>query len=363
MNVTISKSELARVIERPCKVASRQKEVTLACVLLTLSNCVLTAEATDLNESVSVATDAVFPTEEGQVLVSAQYLSKIVKSLPEDSIVLSGDGRHVSISCGKSSFDVPALDPSDFPGLIRPDGVEQVALDPEVLGNLLAACSYATVRAVDVGKGSKSEILECVRIRCKGGRIEAVATDTYRVGKAEAEAEGLPDGFEAVIPGGFLADFVKGAAEPVSLSLSSNTIALASGGQSAVTRAYAGTYPDVDRPLCASPTTTATVGRGSLLDAAKRAAVVSGTGPVVVAMDDGGITLSRQSDAEKMSETVEAKVDAPVAFGVNAAFLVDALSHLPAGEVRIEVESPIKPIVMRCGEAIALVMPVRLKQG
>lgn len=363
MIVTVAKSELARLIERPCSLASKQKESYLACVRLSVTDSgPLVAEATDLNDSVRAVCAASMAEEDGEVMVSARILSKVVKALPEQPVEVSGDGEGVRIVCGRSSFDVPAIDPAEFPGLIGRGDAFSVDLEASTLSALASRTSYAAKREKEETV-SKKPIMGCINLRCADGTVTATATDSYRVARTSCAAPDAPD-FEINVPVRMLADFAKSAGASVTLFGSDTTVGLADEEGEVVGRAFAGKFPDVDRVIAMEPRHRAEFGRGYLLEALKRASVIDGaTNPVVLALDDAGVNVSRKSDAESMSELVDAKVDSPVVVGLNAAYAVEAVSAIPSAEVVLEVQDPNRLVKFSGGGCEAYVMPVRLLNG
>lgn len=363
MIVTVAKSELARLIERPCKLAQKQKESYLACVKLSVDGSGrLVAEATDLNDSVRSVCGAAMVSEDGELLVSARMLSKVVKALPDKPVDLTGEGRTVNIACGRSTFDVPSLDPDDFPGLMSPGEVFSVTVESASLASLAAHTIYAAKREKEGETVSKKLIMDCVNLKCADGTIRATATDSYRIARSSIPAPDAPD-FEMNVPVRMISDFAKTAGASVTLFGSDATVGLSSDEDAVVGRAYAGNFPNCDGIIAIEPTTRAEVDRGALLDALKRAAVIDGSDPVILALDDGGINVSRKSDVESMSELVDAKVSAPVVAALNAVYAVDAVSNIPSAEVVLEIQDPIKPLRFSGGGCTAIVMPVRMTNG
>ena len=165
------------------------------------------------------------------------------------------------------------------------------------------------------------------------------------------------------VPVRMISDFAKTAGASVTLFGSDATVGLSSDEDAVVGRAYAGSFPKCDGIIAIEPTTRAEVDRGALLDALKRAAVIDGSDPVILALDDGGINVSRKSDVESMSELVDAKVSAPVVAALNAVYAVDAVSNIPSAEVVLEIQDPIKPLRFSGGGCTAIVMPVRMTNG
>ena len=149
MNITISKDALEQAISAPAKLARAAKVDYLSCILLDARGDGLDAAATDMNESVRCFAMALVE-EEGCALVPALALSGVVKTLPDKAVTLRDGGRGIIVECGKTAFDLPALDPGNFPGFPDVEG-DSLVLDFAVLAAMVSACkrcgSYVTATA------------------------------------------------------------------------------------------------------------------------------------------------------------------------------------------------------------------------
>lgn len=358
MIVTISRDELAAAISKPCKIAKGQRDTHLACILVTARGDSVSVEANDLYESCAVTAPALVE-EPGSALIGGKALEDIVRAMPDGAVTISGDASGVAVSGGRAEFSVPSLDPADFPSFPEPGAGDAVTVPADALAALVRATSYACAREGMGGAGGRA--VEGVLVEVGEGRLRLTGTDGLCLARAWCAVEGAGSMREA-FPAAVLAD-AAAACKGGDIELSASGAQLRMAGTSTVmtARSYSADYPNVDAFFAGEPTCTVRVGRASALDAARRAAVIGGTGAVGVGFDDGGMTLTRSSDRESMRETVDAEVSAPMEIGLNAKMLVNALANLPAGSVEMGIENPIKPLVMRAGDAEAIVMPVRLR--
>ncbi|THG36868.1 DNA polymerase III subunit beta [Adlercreutzia caecimuris] len=360
MIVTIDKDELRRVMASPCKIAKGQKENHLACLLITAKGDALTVEANDLDESCSVSATALVE-EEGRVLVSARSLDSIVKSMSDGAVSLTGDGTDVTVSSGRASFDLPSLDPSDFPSFPAPEDGRSVAVPADSLSALVKACAWA---CADPGKGVGSgagRTVEGVLVEAGGGVLRMTGTDGLAMVRAKCDAPGVGEMRDPFPPSFLAAAAAACAGHDVTLSASRNQLRISGPGVVMSTRGYSKEYPKCDKFFEGDANCSARIGRAVALDAARRAAVIPGTSPVRLGFDDSGVTFVRSSDRESMRETVDAEVSAPCEIGLNARYLVDALACLGDGAVNISMQDPLKPFILRAGSTEALLMPVRLR--
>lgn len=360
MIVTIDRDELRRAMASPCKIAKGQRDSHLACVLLTAKGDALAVEANDLEESCSTSVAALVE-EEGQVLVSAKSLDSIVKSMSDGAVTVSGSDGSVSVSCGRASFDVPSLDPSDFPPFPAPEDGCSVTVAADSLAALVKACSWA---CADEGKGAGSgagRTVEGVLVESGGGSLRLTGTDGLAMVRAKCDAPGVGE-MRVPFPPGFLAAAAASCAgSDITLSASRNQLRASGPGVVITARGYSGEYPPVDRFFEGEENCSVRIGRASALDAARRAAVIPGSNPVTLGFDDSGATFVRASDRESMRETVDAEVSSPCEIGLNARYLVEVLACLGDGAVSISMQDPLKPFILRAGSTEALLMPVRLR--
>ena len=89
----------------------------LSAVLIEAKDGVLKMSATDME--ISIALGARAPVEEeGSVAVPARVLLDILKSLPDEEVLLSADAGTASVSRGKNAYELVAHDnPDAFPKL------------------------------------------------------------------------------------------------------------------------------------------------------------------------------------------------------------------------------------------------------
>lgn len=360
MIVTVDRDALRQSMAGPCKIAKGQKDSHLACVLLTANGDTLAIEANDLDESCSVCVAALVE-EEGRALVSAKSLESIVKSMSDGAVTVSGDGRSVSVSCGRAAFDVPSLDPDDFPSFPAPEDGCSVTVSADSLAALVRACAWA---CADPGKGVGSgagRTVEGVLVEAGGGTLRMTGTDGLAMVRARCDAPGVGE-MRAPFPPAFLAAAAAACAgHDITLSASKNQLRISGPGMVMSTRGYSNEYPQCDKFFNGDANCSVRIGRAVALDAARRAAVIPGSNPVRLGFDDSGVTFVRSSDRESMRETVDAEVSAPCEIGLNARCLVEVLACLGDGAVSVSMQDPLKPFIARAGDTEALLMPVRLR--
>lgn len=353
MKITISKSELLGSVKAPARIASRATADFLACLLIDAKDDAVTVSAMDFVESVRVSAPALVD-EPGTALISASSLMGIAKALPDAAVELCADESGAVITCGKSKFDIPALDPDLFPSFPEVTPEEELSIPAADFAFLSkVGGSFAAV-------GDKArEVLCCVHIEVGEGVVRFASTDSYRVVEASAAIDGTPAAFEANIPAAFVSGIVP-EGDSVVIGSTSQQIVVTSGSTVYVTRVVAGKFPNYRPIMELSVAARASLAASVIIGAAKRAQSVAGRGDAVeLSIRPGGVGVDIAGTRGRMADAVEAETEGECSVFVNLAYLADALANVKGGAVSIQVESPLKPLAV-AGDGVRMaVMPVR----
>ena len=352
MIFTINKSELQAAIGSPARIASRASVDYLACILITANSDAVTFEATDQVESSRQSVLALVESD-GNALVSANKLSSIVKTLPDEAVTISDSSGHVEIECGKSSFVVPSLNPVDFPRFPTINAEQSIVIPFDIFAPVSKRASLCAA------KNNKRAVFTGVWLTCDGSSVRMASSDGYRIIDDSVSANGAM--FEAIIPATFIRDFASiKASGDVTISASDNQIQMTCGNSTSTTRLIDAKYPNIDMFFAAESNAHASVGRDALLGAARRASAIGSTNPVSINIHDGIVTVSRDcGENGSYTEDIEADCDGLCYAAMNVSFLVDALAAFETDQVEILLENPIKPIILHAGSCRSTIMPIR----
>jgi DNA polymerase-3 subunit beta len=285
----------------------------------------------------------------GRFLVSGRLLSDICRSMPRDSVDLSGDAARLQVSSGSSRFVLHTLPLSEYPAL-----PEIPAASGVVDGDAFARAVSQVVNAS--GRDDTLPVFTGIKLEIRGATISLLATDRYRLAVRTVPWEPVDSDGEAnaLIPARLLADVAKAmTGHEVTLALGSTRtgdglIGFEGGGRHATSRLIDGDFPKVRGliPAESAITTTVTVDTATLLEAVKRVALVAErSAPVRLTFADGTATLDAGSGEEaQASEAVDATLTGePVTTGFNAGYLLDGLASLGAPIAHFAFTQSTKP--------------------
>jgi len=365
MKITIARSELLTALSVVGKgMSARSTLPILSGILFSASGGSLLMQATDLEVSVRHTSPALVENE-GQVVLPGKLLTDIVRSLPEAAVTIETDGEVALVRCQHSSFTVKKLNPADFPKFPEVSVDKTVVLPSGTLTSMVKQVSRAVSR--DETRATLTGILFAI----EGPTVRMVATDSYRLAVREIVLETVAgEDVEVVIPGRALEEVSKllGEVEEVSLGVSENQIVFEFGPTTFVTRRIEGTFPNYKQLIPKETETNAVVSAEELTSAVKRVSLMAlHNTPLKISISTTDQTLSLSATTQDVGDASEDLLvkaegnDVEIAF--NHAFLMDGLNSAPTETLRLEVQSSLKPGVLRTvGEDgfLYLLMPVRV---
>ena len=303
--------------------------------------------------------------QEGQIVIPGKLLTDIVRSLPEAAVTLEMDKEIVSVRCQHSAFTLKTLNPADFPKFPELSIEKSVSLPADTLASMVRKVAKA------VSRDETRAILTGVLLVIEGPSVRLVATDSYRLAMVDRLLdEPAGEDIEAVIPGRALDEATKLAASggAVSMGVSQNQIVFEFGETTFVTRRVEGSFPNYKAAHPQGRRDAVEVDTEEFLSAVKRVSLMAlHNTPLKMSVraEDQTLSLSATTqDVGDASEDLMVKVegkDVEIAF--NHAFLVDGLISMTAETIRVEVQSSLKPGLLKSSgeeEFLYLLMPVRL---
>ncbi len=365
MKVSIARGELIDALGVVSKgMSARSTLPILSGILLSCSDGTLTLQATDLEISVKHSAP-VLSEEDGQTVVPGKLLADIVRTLPEAAVTLESDGDHISVRCQQASFSLRTLNPADFPKFPEISVETSVVLPAGIMATMVKRVAKA------VSRDETRAVLTGVLMVIEGPTLKMVATDSYRLAVSEYlfEDGGLQD-MEIVVPGRALEEATKlaSSSEKVKIGTSENQVVFEFGETTFVTRRIEGTFPNYKQLLPKETETNVIISTEEFLAAVKRVSLMAMHNTplkISVAAEDQTLSLSATTqDVGDASEDLMVKAegkDVDIAF--NHQFLTDGLISMPSDMVRLEVQSSLKPgLIKAVGEEtfVYLLMPVRL---
>lgn len=356
MELSIAKPELIASLSAVVGcIDARAVMPQLACVHVVAGESAV-FEATNLIESFRYESAALV-IEEGGALLPAKMLQRIAKSLPNTAVTIRSEKGHATIGAGGAVFDIPALDPKEFPGFPEVSRELTVTIGAEDFSNAVKRVAPFVMR----WDKSENSCLRGVHVYVSGGSLMFDATDSYKMCRC-CVLRGLDVEFDAVIPVSMIGFALSSEEGDVTIGIGGNQVSISSGSVTFVSRMIEGSYPKTDALFKTVGMSDVVIDRESLMGVLKRASALDGgKSPVLIEFSPGAGTVSYSiADGGSMREGIACECEFGCSVYVNIKFMQDALSSIDSASVSIKVLEG-KPIILNGENVHAVVMPMTRK--
>lgn len=369
MKVSIAKDQLLSGLQAVQNVVSSRSSLAI------LSNVLIRAKAdrmeftaTDLDVSVSCAVPARVE-EEGSVTLPAKKLFGIARELASPEVDLSLEQNSVmAIQSGSSFFRMHGLPAEEFPALPTFSGSQVITLQQGRLKSMLRKTSFA------VSTDESRFVLNGIYFSLRDNKLTLVATDGRRLALTDEELT-LPEGSEGdfIVPTKAINELNRllgvGA---VDLRFSGNQVGVTlhpveEGGYATyvISKLVDGTYPNYRQVIPQESLERVTLPREELLQALRRAEIMTSDKSNSVKMAFGNNQLAITANTQDVGEVREVLTlnykGKEIAIAFNPAYLMDPLKALETDEVFFEISDELSPGVVKCNEPfLYVIMPMRM---
>ena len=357
MKLTIERSTLMKALGHVQSVVERRNTIPiLSNVLLSASDAgAVTFSATDLDMEI-VDETAAQVSSPGQITAPAHTLYEIVRKLPDGAEVelrCAGEDPRLSISAGRSRFNLPVLPAGDFP-VMSSDGLSsRVSVAADALARLIDKTRFA-ISTEETRYYLNGLYLHTV-MEDGEARLRAVATDGHRLALAEMPAPegavGLPG---VIVPRKTIQEarrLLEDAGEEVELQISQAKVRFEFGRAAALTsKVIDGSFPDYGRVIPKDNQKVVTVDNALFAQAVDRVATISAekSRSVKLAIEPGRMVLTvRNMEAGQGVEELEIDYDGDAfEIGFNARYLLDVAGQIEGEIAEFRFADPASPTLV-----------------
>ncbi len=374
LDVVVGKQALVRAMDLCQRVGDRKSSlVMLGYVRLDARERTLDVAGTDL----TVAVRKTLPARsalQGAITLNAGEARERLKRLKGTEIritVREDRGATLKAVGADRGYTLRGLPVDKFPALPKPGADSMVrALDPRALAQLIARTAYA------MSNDESRAHLNGALFEWQGQDVRMVATDGHRLAKMEIRVgKGQRGDWTMLLPSkgvrelGRLCAQAQDAAENIEVIRSGAHAFFRFPDMLFGTRLIDAQFPPYEKVIPSAPKHSARFSRSEMTDALKAVSVAASkrTGGVRLALEKRAVRLASESaESGAAFDKVAAEYDGPpVAIGLNARYLLDALGAMDADEVLLGVSGELDPALLRPaaaarGEYTAVVMPMRV---
>jgi len=366
LNVICARGALSQAVQTVSRgVSGRSTQPVQNNIYLESQGDALRLVATDL-EHISV--QAAVPVQvvgEGAVTAPARLLTEVVNSLPDAEVSLAGDASQaLAVACGKSRYTIRGLSAADFQTFPPLGEGLRVSVPQGQLAEVLRQTVFAASR------DETHPILTGALLSFGDGRMEVVATDTFRLARGKTatagnhrdtestengEAGGTATARAAIVSARAVRQVLRalaaGSEDVVSIAVDDTQIEFGVGHVRIGSRLIEGQYPNLDRVIPKSHDKCVTLAAEDFGAALKRVLPIAREDVNRVMLRVEGQTLELSAESQnvgKVSEEMACQLEGePVEIAFNCRYLLEALGVLEVEEIHLELSGPLNAGVMR----------------
>lgn len=308
--------------------------------------------------------------ETGSLVLSARKFADVVGQLPDDVVNVTTDELSVHIQCGATEYNIPAIDPEEFPELPDVESQSVLTLSRGLLSDMINRTGFA------VSTNDGRPILTGSLFEVMNGILTVVSVDGQRLALRREKLEKLPPAdLSFVVPGGALKEvrtICGEGEEEISISIGTRHILFRMDNTLLVTRRLEGEFLNYRQSISWKSEIRLKANVKQLITSISRASVIlkdNSKNPLRCIVGDGEIYLSSVTAADGNSYDI-----CPVEgdgkdlhIGFNHRFMLEALKAVPTEEATLLMGTSSTPCIIVPVDApegeesfLFMVLPVRM---
>jgi DNA polymerase III subunit beta len=304
----------------------------------------------------------------GSVVISAKYLSELVKKLPDDISLKLNENQSVTIQSGDIKTKLNGLHAEEYPTLPVMDFRNPFELSSEDLIEMVKQTVFAT------SKSDTKPVLTGVNFTFENGFLTCAATNSQRLSLKKYEVNaGLIGSF--ILPRPTLLELVKlfgGTSPSITLFISGQNIGFKSREIALYSRLIDGTYPNIQGLIPEQSKTRITLDTKQLLKGIDRASLFANewrnNNIQFQIIDATKLKISSKStemgEIEELQLIEELVGDVELNVVLDGNYLMESLKAIQSREVSVHFNGSMRPVLIHGkgdDSLVQLISPVRAK--
>ena len=308
--------------------------------------CVMTTYDLEKGVRVTVEASVIDP---GSYIINASKFGQTVRAMDGDTITLSVDAKNcATITSGKSSHTMSALNADDFPEIPKLYSNQGVSVNAKTLRTMISKCMFA------MGIKDQRAILNGMYFAIDKDELKLVSCDSFKLAvcSTHTEIENIDEenteAYKFILPNRSVSEIYKlmsGVDEDVSMYLTKKSIVFDMGNVIFFSKLIEGEYLDYNRIIVRNHRIFVEVDREQFLSSLERASLIteekSGSSHVKLTTQGDMLQISATSGAGSAYDEISAIHDGEdIIIAFNNRYLMDTLRASSAEKVKLSLSSP-----------------------
>ncbi|MCK7486667.1 MAG: DNA polymerase III subunit beta [Bacillus subtilis] len=330
---------------------------------------VLVTSNSDISIKISIKDESLKVEEPGQILIPGKYFVEIIRKLNGEVVRFSViENNILHIEAGNSDVTLNMINVDDYPDINFVLNDNPIKIDAKVMRAVIRQTTFAASTI------ENRPILTGVNIRVDGGKLIAIATDSFRLSQKLID---IPANFEkmnVVIPGRSLDELAKVLElnlDEILIHLDHKSILFECGHVLFQSRLLDGNFPETSRLIPVDFPIVIKFNKNDLFVAVDRASLLSareGSASIVklsLRQDNVVEITSNSPEIGKVNEEiypVDKVMGGAIKIAFSSKYFMEALKTFVSEQVYVKFTGEIRPFVIE-GELdpglVQLILPVR----
>lgn len=367
MKVTIQRAALLKPLQMISGVVERRQTIPiLSNVLMVIKDHRLFLTGTDLEIEMIGSAELVDVSEPSAITVSARKLFDICRALSDNALIqLTLEGDHLIVQSDKSRFMLATLPAGEFPNIEESPFYAQFSMCQSKLKKLLSKTHFA------MGQQDVRHYLNGALFDVNNGVVKCVATDGHRLAYSSIDNVDVGDAKSRIIlPRKSVLELIRllnNEEEDLTVCIGDNHFRVIASEFTLTSKLINAQYPDYDKLIPRTISSTAIASREALKQALSRAAILSNEKfrGIRVNLDQDSLrVMANNPEQEEAEELVQLEYQGNnIEMGFNVAYLLDVVSTIASDMVKWSFSDPNGGVLIESAEkddSLYVVMPMRL---
>lgn len=327
----------------------------------------VTLAATDMDILVTADFEADMKTG-GSTTVPAQMFFDIVRKIPDSSMIMLSqeNPNNMQIKSGKSKYNLPCIDASEFPNLSEGELEKEVEVESDKLSKMIDKTRFA-ISSDETRYYLNGLFLQAIK---KGSDFElrCVATDGHRLALSYLLSDKLTEEFGVILPKKSVAEIrrVIDGAKKVKVAVSRVKIKIVADNATIISKLIDGEFPDYDKVLPKNNNQIALINKKSFFDCVDRVSTVATDKhrSVKLVLENGKMNLqvSTNDGSFAYEELDVSYAGDKIETGFNSRYLLDIIGQIDKEELMMHFKDGASPALIDAKDmhSVFVIMPVRI---
>lgn len=302
----------------------------------------------------------------GSTTVPAQMLFDLVRKISDAPITISfEDSSSLQIKSGRSKYNLPCIDASEFPLLSEGELSQEFAIDSKKLAKIIDKTRFA-ISSDETRYYLNGLYLQSLKTE-SGQEVRSVATDGHRLALSFFATE-ITEVFGIIVPRKSVAEIRKiiESSSSVKLAVSRVKIKIIADNSTIISKLIDGEFPDYDRVLPKNNPNEVLLNRKIFIENLDRISTVANDKhrAVKLVIESGRMELQVVgSDGYSAYEEMEIKYEGErIETGFNSRYLLEILTQIEKDELTIRFRDGFSPALIEAQDMNSsfVIMPVRV---